>query len=96
MELSLPQALGAGETEAIRLAVESNSAILVDERFASVEASKRGLPIIGTIALLDLADEAGLLGFEQAMTLLLRTTFHIERSLVDTDLAKVRSRKNAG
>jgi hypothetical protein len=37
---------------------------------------------IGTITILDLADESGLLDFEQALLRLLATNFHVEDALL--------------
>lgn len=86
--------LGAGESEAISLALESpGSAILVDDRKARIEAEMRGIPAIGTIAILDLADEAGLLDFEMTIPRLQATNFHIEDTFLATALTKVRERK---
>jgi len=57
--------IGAGEDEAVSLAVELGAAaVLMDDQKTRATAEKRGLLTIGTIAILDLADEAGLLDFE--------------------------------
>ena len=86
--------LGAGEEEAISLAVElRDAALLMDDRKARAAAEGRGLLTIGTIAILDLADEAGLLDFESAIPRLQSTTFHAEATLLQPVLAKVRARK---
>lgn len=86
--------VGVGEDEAISLAVElGNAAILIDDRKARVAAESHGLFAIGTIAILDLADEAGLLDFESAISLLQTTTFHVEDALLKPVLAKIRARK---
>ena len=99
IEVKAPQTdlhlgLGAGEDEAISLAVElRDAALLMDDRKARVAAEGRGLLTIGTIAILDLADEAGLLDFESAISRLQSTTFHVEATLLQPVLAKVRARK---
>ena len=86
--------VGAGEDEAISLAVElGDAAILMDDKKARVVAEGRGLLTIGTIAILDLADEAGLLDFELAISRLQSTTFHVEDALLKPVLAKVSARK---
>jgi predicted nucleic acid-binding protein len=88
-------ALGAGEEEAIALAEElSIRAILTDDKKARAAARKRGMTTIGTIAILDLADQAKLLDFEVCLALLRGTTFRIETSLVKPILARVRERKS--
>lgn len=86
--------IGRGEDEAISLAVElADAALLVDDRKARTEAELRGVLTLGTILILDLADEAGLLNFESAVTRLLATNFHVEESLLRPVRAKVRARK---
>ena len=92
-DLGLDHRLGPGEREAICLAVELKSALLVDEKLARGAAKEVGIPVLGTLAVLDLADEAGLLDFEQATILLQATTFRVEKALIATALAKVRGRK---
>jgi predicted nucleic acid-binding protein len=87
--------IGAGEDEAISLAMElGNAALLMDDKKARVAAERRGLLTIGTIAILDLADETGLLDFDLAVSRLQSTTFHVEEALLQPVLAKVRARKN--
>ncbi len=86
--------IGAGEDEAISLAVElGNAAILVDDMKARLAAQGFGLLAIGTIRILDLADEAELLDFEGAILHLQATSFHVEAALLQPVLAKVRARK---
>jgi predicted nucleic acid-binding protein len=86
--------IGAGEDEAISLAVElGDAAILIDDKKARAIANNRGLLTIGTIAILDLADESGLLDFEAALLRLQTTTFHVEKELWQPVLEKVRARK---
>ena len=87
--------IGPGEDEAISLAVElADVALLVDDRKARNEAEARGLLTLGTITILDFADEVGLLDFEQAIARLLATNFHVEDSLLVPVRAKVRARKS--
>ncbi len=98
-EIRTPQSdlglkIGRGENEAISLAVElADAALLVDDKKARNAAETRGLMAIGTITILDLADELGLLDFEKVLPLLLKTNFHIEAALLDPVRAKVRARK---
>lgn len=91
--LDLHLDIGPGEDEAISLAVEvGNAALLVDDKKARTAAIQQGLPTFGTLTLLDLADEAGLLDFESAILKLQTTSFRAERTLVEAILRKVRSR----
>lgn len=53
--------LGAGETSAITLALTHQAAVLIDERAARRTAARLGLPLIGTVGLLILAKQKGLI-----------------------------------
>ena len=53
----------------------------------------RGILAIGTISILDLADEAGHLDFEAIIPRLQATNFHIEETFLASVLTKVRARK---
>ncbi len=87
--------IGAGEDEAISLALElGNVALLLDDSKARVFAKSRGLLAIGTVAILDLADEFGLLDFFDAIAKLRATNFRIQETLLAPVLAKVSRRKN--
>lgn len=60
--LELRISLGAGEAEAIALATESAPhLLLIDDRRARLEAVRRGLAISGTIGLLRMARDSGLI-----------------------------------
>jgi predicted nucleic acid-binding protein len=86
--------LDHGETEAIALALEMpNSALLLDDRRGRRVAEERGILVVGTIAVLDLADEAGLLHFEQALELLSATTFYVEDEIIRAARERVRARR---
>lgn len=92
--------LGAGESEAISLAMERQiSIILIDERRGTDAAEKRGLTPVGTLNILEEAAAKGLHDFEQAITALLTTNFHIRPELIDrarTRLAARRGTEAAG
>ena len=63
--------LGKGETEAIRLALETDDALLVvDDRLARRYALACGIRIVGTVRLLDMAERRGL--FRDAASLIRR------------------------
>jgi predicted nucleic acid-binding protein len=73
--------LGHGETEAISLAMEKQvSIVLMDERRGRAAAEARGLLPIGTLNILDLADERGLLDGVALLNDLKQTTFRPTKS----------------
>lgn len=59
----LSPSLGMGESDSIRLAMEKpdDALLIVDDRLARRYALKQGLHIIGTVRLLDLAEQHGLM-----------------------------------
>lgn len=61
--VSLSPGLGVGESDSIRLALETpeESLLIVDDRLARRYALKQGLNIVGTVRLLDLAEQRGLI-----------------------------------
>jgi predicted nucleic acid-binding protein len=87
----LPQVSGLdeGETAAIALA-ESLDAdmLLIDERNGYRVARQKGLRVTGTLGLLDLAAERGLIDFEQAIGALENTTFRRPEALLHALLLK--------
>lgn len=86
--------LGHGETEAISLAMEKRvSIVLMDERRGRAAAEARGLLPIGTLNILDLADERGLLDGVTALNELKRTTFRVDGELLDRFEARMMARK---
>ncbi len=75
--------LGAGESEAISLAVEREcSIIIMDDLEGRVAAQARGINPVGTLNILELAAETRLVDFEEAVTALLATNFRIHPELV--------------
>lgn len=86
--------LGHGETEAISLAMEKRvSIVLMDERRGRAAAEARGLLPIGTLNILDLADERALLDGVTALNELKRTTFRVDGELLDRFEARMMARK---
>lgn len=86
--------LGQGETEAISLAIEYQvSIVLMDERRGRAAAEARGLLPIGTLNILDLADERGLLDGVTSLNELKRTTFRADQELLDRFEERMRARK---
>lgn len=88
--------LGAGETEAISLAMELKiSAILIDDRDGRLAAEQRGILPVGTLNILYSAHLREFLDFELAVARPRQTNFHIEPAIIDTLIERVRSRKQA-
>jgi predicted nucleic acid-binding protein len=88
-------ALGAGETEAISLALELTvPAILIDDWQGRLAAEQRGIIPVGTLNILETADRRGFLDFESAITRLRGTNFHVAPALIESLLAQVRARKS--
>lgn len=86
--------LGHGENEAISLAIEHQvSIVLMDERRGRAAAEARGLLPIGTLNILDLADERGLLDGVASLNELKRTTFRADQELLDRFEERMRARK---
>jgi predicted nucleic acid-binding protein len=75
--LTLAQ-LDLGENEAIALATETHvELLLIDEQAGRQEAVRRGLKVAGTLAVLDEADAAGLVDFDEAVARLRQTDFRV-------------------
>ena len=86
--------LHQGETEAISLALERNiPAVLMDDRQAWLAAEARAIVPIGTVNLLESADQLGLLDFAQAVAKLKATNFRVEQSIIDSALKRAQQRK---
>lgn len=89
--------LGKGENEAISLALEQNvQVILMDERRGRAAATQRGLLPVGTLNILDLADEKGLLDGLDALDDLRSTTFRVEAELLSQFETRMRERRQKG
>ena len=75
--------LGAGEREAITLAVElSADALLMDDRDAREEAKRLGVPVLGTLRVLVDASEHGLADLSTAFDRLRQTNFRASEPLL--------------
>jgi predicted nucleic acid-binding protein len=55
---------------------------LIDELADRREAARRGLIVAGTLSVLDEADRAGLLIFDEAITRLRRTSFRVSHAVL--------------
>ena len=58
---ALPRKLGRGEREAILLTEELHSALLVDDPAARQEATRRNIPVLGSLSILRTAKRHGLI-----------------------------------
>lgn len=89
--------LDAGESEAIVLAEElrqqnSEVRLLIDEREGRHHAARRGLNVIGLLALLVMADERSLVDLADAFRRLGSTSFYADPALMNTLLQRARGR----
>lgn len=81
---------GAGEQAAIALALEiSADALLADDQRARAEATARGLRVIGTLGLIELAAMRRLLDFETAVARLLATNIFLTATLIEQSRSRV-------
>lgn len=86
--------LDAGEREAILLASELGaSLLLMDERDGSAVARSRGLAVIGTLSVLDVAASRGWLDLPEMFDRLNQTTFRSPRRVMATMLEQNARRK---
>ncbi|MFN0131288.1 MAG: DUF3368 domain-containing protein [Phycisphaerales bacterium] len=75
--------LGPGEAEAISLASEVNAdAVLIDERRGAQAAAGLGLLVTGTLGVVQLAHEKGLLRLPDAIAALRGTSFRASEGLL--------------
>ena len=79
--------LDPGETAAIALAKELNADFLViDEKTGRKLAAQQGVRIIGTVGVLELAADAGLIDLPSIFEELLKTDFHVTTAFLDSRL----------
>jgi predicted nucleic acid-binding protein len=89
-----PSLLGPGETAAIALAEELHADwLLIDERDGRDEARRRGLKVIGTLAVLDQGAERNLIDLPQALERLKNTNFFVADKLLEEILRRDQERK---
>jgi hypothetical protein len=90
---SLIQAqLDLGESEAIALASEVHAdLVLIDEQAGRQEAVRRGLKVAGTLSVLDEAEQAGLVDFDEAIAELQKTSFRVSQAVL-SEIREKRSR----
>jgi predicted nucleic acid-binding protein len=83
------EGLDEGETAAIALAISLHAdLLLMDDRKGVIVARGKGLRVTGTLGVLDLAAQRGLVNFAQAVNRLRRTTFRIPEALLDSLMKK--------
>ena len=84
--------LDLGESEAIALATEVHAeVVLIDEQAGRQEAVRRGLKVAGTLSVLDEADQAGLIVFDNAIAELRKTSFRVSQAVL-SEIREKRSR----
>jgi len=89
-----PGGLDPGEWEAIILALELKADLLIlDDRDARIEASRRKITVIGTLRVLEDAAQLGLIDLRQALQRLQQTTFRASAKLLQAMLERADARK---
>jgi predicted nucleic acid-binding protein len=85
----LDEILDPGEAEAIILAEQLKAdSLLLDEMEARREALRRGLPVAGTIGVLEKAAERNLIILSEAFSRLARTNFHVAPEVLQQALQR--------
>src|SRR5690242_299293 len=78
------EALDSGERAAIALAESIHAdLLLIDDRAGALLAQRRGIAVTGTLGVLDLASQAGLLHLRDAFARLQETNFRYPPSLLE-------------
>ena len=86
--------LDPGEAEAIALAQELKAdSVLLDESEARAEALRLGLPVSGTVGVLEKAAERELIDLPAVFQRLSRTNFHISPELLNEALRRDTARR---
>jgi predicted nucleic acid-binding protein len=89
MDVPILRTMHAGERDAIALAVELHAdLLLMDDRAGVTVARTLGLVVTGTLGLLAIAHEHGLVDLETALAHLKETNFRYRQGLLDAFLAR--------
>ena len=84
--------LDAGERDAIILAEELHAEqLLIDEAPGRKEASRRHLPLTGTLGILREAAKQDLLDFKNTVMRLRKTSFYVSQNLLDQIIKEIES-----
>lgn len=87
--------LHVGESAAIQWAIKAKAdLLLIDERDGRREAAIRGVPVVGTIGLLELMAERELVNLADAFAALQATDFWVSPKLLAERLERFRRRSN--
>lgn len=82
--------LDAGEEDAIALAIELHAELLLmDDRDGVDVARRKGFRVAGTLAVLAMAAQHGLLNLAEAFERIKRTNFHYQQALMDQLLEEI-------
>ena len=90
---ALNDPLGIGESEAIALAVEFDCTVILDDRIARLKAKSMGLAVKGTIGLLRLAYDRGIIDknkLVQTLRELKEYGFRVSDRIIDEILKKLK------
>ncbi len=90
---ALHDPLGMGESEAVALAVEHGCTVILDDRIARLKAKSMGLAVKGTIGLLRLAYDKGLIDRDkliQALRELKEHGFRVSDNIINEILKKLK------
>ena len=88
--------LGPGESEAIALAIEIHAdALLLDDRAATAIANSLGISPLGTLGVLDLAGEKGLVDIPTVVSELAKTSFHAPPRLLEQFVQRCEARRRS-
>ena len=87
--LAVVSDLGAGENEAITLALELHAGLLLmDDRRGVKAARVRGIDVTGTLGVLARAGQLGIIDLREAFERLKRTTFRYHQEIMDQFLGE--------
>jgi predicted nucleic acid-binding protein len=90
------EGLHAGETAAISLARDVGAdLVIIDERLGRKMANERGLQVVGTIGVLEVAADRGLIDLGDAFRKVKGTDFWVSPAFLDERLASFLARKQA-